>query len=298
MSLGAQRAAAFFDLDKTVIARASMVAFGGPLYRGGLLDRRTLLRAMFGQLLYLQFGASEEKLARIRESVLRLVKGWERERVAAIVGEALERIAEPIVYAEAADLIEQHRREGRLVVIVSASPEEIVLPLGRYLGADRTIATRAALDAAGRYTGEITFYAYGPHKADAMRALAAEEGIDLGASFAYSDSATDLPMLEAVGHPVAVNPDRALLRVARERGYEVLHFVRPIRLRDRVRLPPPLPVATATAGAALLAALLLAWRAASHRPPSGALALSSRAASSPPRDRERQGPRPRGASSP
>jgi HAD superfamily hydrolase (TIGR01490 family) len=227
--------AAFFDLDKTVIARASMVAFGLPLYRGGLINRRMVLRALYGQLVYLHLGASEEKLERIRESVLRLTRGWEQARVATIVEEALEQIVDPIIYAEAADLIDLHRAAGRKVVLVSASPAEIVVPLGRYLGADATIASRALVDETGRYTGAMEFYAYGEFKAEAMRALAKREGIDLSESYAYSDSYTDLPMLEAVGHPVAVNPDRILARYAREHGYETARFVQPVRLRDRVR---------------------------------------------------------------
>jgi len=227
--------AAFFDLDKTVIAKASMVAFGRPLYHGGLINRRTVLRALYGQLVYLHLGASEQKLERIRESVLRLTRGWEQARVAEIVDEALEQIVDPIIYAEAADLIDLHRAAGRSVVLVSASPAEIVVPLGRYLGADATIASRARVDESGRYTGTMEFYAYGQYKAEAMRALAEREAIDLSESFAYSDSYTDLPMLEAVGHPVAVNPDRVLARYAREHGYEITRFVQPVRLRDRVR---------------------------------------------------------------
>jgi HAD superfamily hydrolase (TIGR01490 family) len=231
----AGRHAAFFDLDKTVIARAAMAAFRSPLYARGLLDRRGLARMLFGHLVYLHLGANEQRLARMRESVLRLTAGWDQEQVRAIVEEALEEVVVPIIYAEALELIEQHRAAGDLVVIVSASPEEIVAPLGRHLGADSTIASRAAVDAAGRYTGAMSFYAYGTYKADAMRALAADEGIDLAGSFAYSDSYTDVPMLEAVGHPVAVNADRVLQRLARERGWETRQFVRPVTLRNRVR---------------------------------------------------------------
>ena len=139
----ARSQAAFFDLDKTVIAKASMVAFGRPFYHGGLINRRTVLRALYGELVYLHLGASEQKLNRIRESVLRLIKGWHRDRVREIVAEAIEAIVEPIIFAEAADLIDWHHEQGRLVVIVSASPEEIVTPLSRFLGADDCIASRA-----------------------------------------------------------------------------------------------------------------------------------------------------------
>ncbi|MGO9559921.1 MAG: HAD family hydrolase [Acidimicrobiales bacterium] len=265
------REAAFFDLDKTVIARASMVAFGRPLYRGGLINRRTVLRALYGQLVYLHLGASEEKLERIRESVLKLTRGWSQARVREIVAEALEQIVEPIIYAEAADLIEEHKDAGRMVVIVSASPEEIVLPLGHYLGADRVIASRTRLDEEGRYTGAMEFYAYGEYKAEAMRALAAAEGLDLANSWAYTDSYTDLPMLEEVGHPVAVNPDRVLARYAREHGFEMARFTQPVRLWDRVRgrisAVPQKPAIAVSVGAVALSAgaAALGWWLGSRR---------------------------------
>ena len=120
--------AAFFDLDKTVIAKASVVAFGTPFYREGLISRRTILRALWGQLVYLHLGADEAKIARMRSSVLALTKGWDQARVRAIVEEALEAVVEPIIFAEALELMDDHRAAGRLIVIVSASPEEIVGP--------------------------------------------------------------------------------------------------------------------------------------------------------------------------
>jgi HAD superfamily hydrolase (TIGR01490 family) len=251
--------AAFFDLDKTVIARASMVAFGRPLQREGLLSRRLLLRGLYAQIVYLLLGADEQKLEKMRTSVLAITKGWDQSRVSAIVRESLEQVVEPIIYAEALDLFDEHRGAGRKVFIVSASPEEVVAPLARYLRADGAIATRARVNEEGRYTGEVEFWAYGPYKAEAIRGLAAERGIDLARSWAYSDSATDAPMLAVVGHPVAVNPDRELARLARERGWEVRHFTKPVRLRDRVPMPPPGP--TAAVGGSLVAGALgaAAW---------------------------------------
>ncbi len=268
-----RRAAAFFDLDKTVIARASMLAFGRPLYRGGLINRRTVLRALYGQLVYLYLGASDARLERIRESALKLTKGWSQARVREIVAEALEQIVEPIIYAEAADLIEEHREAGRMIVIVSASPEEIVAPLGRYLGAQRVIASRARLDSEGRYTGSMEFYAYGEFKAEAIRALADHESLDLSQSFAYTDSYTDVAMLEEVGHPVAVNPDRVLARYAREHDFEIARFNQPIRLRDRVRgtisAVPQRPAVAVSIGAIALGAGAAAfgWWLGSRRRP-------------------------------
>ena len=247
------RQAAFFDLDKTVIARASMVAFGPHLYKHGLVSRTTVLRAPYSQLIYMHLGASEQKLARIRESVLTLIKGWDRDHVRQIIRETLEEVMDPISYAEALEEIEDHRLGGRRVYLVSASPEEIVTPLGAYLGVDGVIATRAMVDEDNRYTGEMAFYAYGPYKAEAMRSLAETEGIDLEGSWAYSDSYTDLPMLEAVGHPVVVNPDRVLGKLARERGWEVRTWERTVRLRER--RTPPGGAPTVAAGAVALGAL-------------------------------------------
>lgn len=251
--------AAFFDLDKTVIARASMAAFGRPLYHGGLINRRTVLRALYSQLVYLHLGASEQRLEKIRESVLQLTKGWSRERVREIVAETLADTVDPIVYKEAIELMEQHREEGRKVVIISASPEEIVGPLARYLGADAVIASRALVDREDRYTGEMAFYAYGPFKAEAIAGLAAERGIDLDGSYAYSDSYTDAPMLESVGHPVAVNPDRVLQKLARERGWEIRQFMRPIRLRERITPSKPAMAVTLGAMAVGAGAVAVGW---------------------------------------
>jgi HAD superfamily hydrolase (TIGR01490 family) len=255
--------AAFFDLDKTVIAKASIAAFGRPLYQGGLVTRRLVARALVSQIIYLHLGASEEKLARVRESMLMLTKGWDREQIKEIVREALEEIVEPIIFAEALDLIEAHRAAGHRVYLVSASPEEIVQPLAHHLGVDGSIASRAVVDDEGRYTGEMEFYAYGPFKAEAMRELALAEGLDLEESSAYSDSYTDLPMLEAVGHPVAVNPDRVLAKVAREREWEVMQFTKPVRLRDRVSVPSwSMTAAAAGITAAASVGALVAWRLA------------------------------------
>ena len=117
----------------------------------------------------------------------------------------------------------------------------------------------------------MAFYAYGPFKAEAMRQLAAQDGIDLSGSYAYSDSYTDAPMLEAVGHPVAVNPDRVLLKLAKERGWEVRNFAHPVPLRRERRVPTPPPGPTAAVGAAVAVAgvtwALVWWRARLRRPP-------------------------------
>jgi HAD superfamily hydrolase (TIGR01490 family) len=255
--------AAFFDLDKTVIAKASMVAFGRPLYREGMVSRWLVARALWSQLVFQHRGADEERMRKFRESALRVTRGWDQARVSAIVRETLTEVIDPIVYDEALDLIRQHQAAGRRVYLVSASPEEIVAPLARYLGVDEAIASRASLDEEGRYTGEVEFYSYGPFKAQAIEQAAAERGIDLAGSYAYSDSATDIPMLEVVGHPVAVNPDRDLARVARQREWEVLQFRHGVPLRERVSMPArrqtAMGVSVALGGATVVGAWWL-WR--------------------------------------
>jgi len=244
--------AAFFDLDKTVIATSSVMALGGTLYRDGLISKRTIVRGLYAQVVYLLVGADENKMDRMREAMLTLTKGWDQQHVKQLVRETLDDVLTPIIFAEALELIDEHRKAGRKTVIVSSSPVETVEPIAEYLGVDDVIATRARLDDRGRYTGQLEFYAYAAHKAEAIREMAVCEGLDLAASFAYSDSITDLPMLELVGHPVAVNPDRELARIAREREWEVRFFQRPVRLRDRVPVPPKGP--TLAAGMVAIAA--------------------------------------------
>jgi phosphoserine phosphatase len=185
-----------------------------------------------------------------------------------IVAETLHDLIDPIIYDEAASLIEEHHLAGRDVVIVSASGAEVVEPIGEMLGADHVIATRMiAKD--GQYTGEIEHYVYGPAKAEAIASLAESEGYDLERCFAYSDSVTDIPMLEAVGHPYAVNPDRALRREAVAREWPVLTFNRPVRLHQRIgslSMPPRPVLAMAAVGAAAATAGLV-WYAARRRRP-------------------------------
>ena len=269
--------AAFFDLDKTVIAKASMVAFSKPLYREGLISRWLLLRALYWQLVSLYLGADEARLERMKHAVLALTKGWEEDHVRRIVEETLTAVVEPIVYDEALNLIHEHQAAGRKVFIVSASPEEIVAPLARFLGVDAFLGTRTEIDDEGRYSGEMAFYCYGPAKAVAMREIAAAEGIDLEASYAYSDSATDIPMLEAVGHGVAVNPDRELARAARVHGWEIRDFSNEVSLRDRVPYKPALGVVGGTTVAGAAAAGVwwyLQRREKPEPPPTGRAAVS------------------------
>ncbi len=251
------RAAAFFDLDKTIIAKSSVLAFGRPLYKEGLLSKRTIVRSAYGQVVFMLVGADEAKMEKLRVAMLQMIKGWSQPEVAEIVRETLDDVVTPIVFSEALDLIREHQAAGRSVVIVSSAPEEVVRPIGEFLGVDDVIATRAEVDADGIYTGELSYYGYGPYKAEAITTLAAREGFDLTECYAYSDSVTDEPMLRAVGHPVAVNPDRDLARLAKEEGWPAVHFVRPVRLRDR--LPAPSRPVLAAGGALAAGAGAATW---------------------------------------
>jgi HAD superfamily hydrolase (TIGR01490 family) len=214
----------FFDLDKTVIARASMLALGTRFFQEGMITRRTVARSLYAQTVYKYLGANERRLKRLENAVLSLTQGWEQSMVLRVVTEALGEIITPLIYREAMDLIDMHHLAGRKVFLVSASPEEVVGPMASFLGVDGFIGSRSRVDEAGKYTGELVFYAYGPYKVEAIATLAEAEAIDLASSYAYSDSYTDIPMLEMVGHPVAVNPDRVLTKVAKDRGWKILEF--------------------------------------------------------------------------
>jgi HAD superfamily hydrolase (TIGR01490 family) len=256
---GHVRTAAFFDLDKTVIAKSSTLAFSKPFFDQGLINRRAVLKSTYAQFLFLMSGADHDQMDRMRSYIANMCTGWDAEQVKSIVGEALHDIVDPLVFAEAADLIADHKLCGRDVVVVSASGEEIVAPIARGLGATHAMATRMVVED-GKYTGEIAFYCYGEGKVEAVRQLAASEGYALEHCYAYSDSVTDLPMLQAVGHPTVVNPDRALRKEATSRGWPVLTFTKPVSLRDRIPAPSGAAMATTAAvGVSALAAGALTY---------------------------------------
>jgi HAD superfamily hydrolase (TIGR01490 family) len=249
--------AAFFDLDKTVISKSSSLALTRPMYRAGLVSRSALLKGAYAQLVYLLLGADEHKMDRVKEGMLALTRGWDKSQVEEIIRGALSELIDPYIYLEALDLMDLHRALGRTVFIVSSSVEEVVRPLSEHLGGVEVIATRAKIDDQGLYTGELEFYCYGENKAVAIREVAEQESIHLAGSFAYSDSITDLPMLEAVGNPVAVNPDRDLRREAERRSWQIRYFRRPVRLRQRLpQVSPPPPRVAAVIGSAILVGLV------------------------------------------
>lgn len=256
--------AAFFDLDKTIIAKSSTLAFSKPFQAGGLISRRAVLRSTYAQFVYLVGGADHDQMEKMRQFMSQLCAGWDVATVREIVADTLHNIVDPLVYDEAVGLIEEHHLAGRDVVIVSASGAEVVEPIAEMLGADRVIATRMEIEG-GCYTGGIEYYAYAEEKARAIEELAAELGYDLAESYGYSDSSTDVPMLEAVGHAHAVNPDKELRRVAAEKGWPVLVFTKPVALRARVPLPPAKPTLAALAVGGVVAVGGVLWANARKR---------------------------------
>ena len=257
------KSAAFFDLDKTVIARSSALAFSRPFYAGGLITRRAVLRSAYAHFLFQAAGADHDQMERMRTYMSQMVAGWDVDQVHSIVQETLTEIITPAVYREAQELIAEHHAAGRDVVLVSSSGADVVGPIGAMLGVDKVLATQMVVKD-GHYTGEIAFYNYAEAKPLAIRELADQDGYDLATSYAYSDSITDLPMLMAVGRPTAVNPDRALRKEALAREWPILDFIHPVNLRQRLAqqvtsLPSPKPATMGVAVAALAAAGALLW---------------------------------------
>lgn len=214
-------AAAFFDLDRTLLRRSSALALAGSFRERGLISRTQLAKAAAWQLLFAVRGASHEAVRRAAEEGLIVLRGSTPAELRDLVAQAMEPILRPLVYAEPLHLVEQHRARGEPVYIVSATLQEIVQAIADDLGFDGALGTICEVKD-GTYTGRALRALHAENKAAAVREL----GFDLEQSTAYSDSHTDLPMLEAVGHPVAVNPDRTLRRIAAERRWPVLEFQR------------------------------------------------------------------------
>jgi HAD superfamily hydrolase (TIGR01490 family) len=216
-------AAAFFDLDRTLIRRSSALALAGTFRERGLISRAVLLKSAYLQLLFAARGASAERVRFAAVDGMRLLEGFSVEELQRLVGDAMESVLRPLVYAEPLRLAQQHRERGERVYIVSATLQEIVQGIADDLGFDGAVGSTCEI-VDGAYTGKPLRGAHGEGKAQAVRELAAAEGLDLAASTAYSDSHSDVPFLEVVGNPVVVNPDRALRRAASERGWPVLEF--------------------------------------------------------------------------
>jgi HAD superfamily hydrolase (TIGR01490 family) len=207
------------------------------------------------QLWFQRFGADEKRLARVRDTVLKITRGWDQDEVRLLVKETLSDVIEPLIYAEALELIDHHLAEGEEVYLVSSAPAEIVEPFAELLGLTGAISSQATIDDYGKFTGEMEFFAQGENKALAMRELASRRGIDLAESYAYSDSETDVPMLKAVGHPFAVNADRQLARIAHENQWPRLTFSHPVTALSRSKSHTPFFVSAIIVGVAAVLGL-------------------------------------------
>jgi HAD superfamily hydrolase (TIGR01490 family) len=216
------RSAAFFDLDRTLIRRSSMLALAPSLRRHGLIGWGSLARASIWHLVYLIRGVSSNQLAQAADQSFRLMRGWPVEQLGALIEQEIEPLA-ALAFPDAMRRMREHQARDEQAIVVSASLRDLVEPLAQRLGLDGALASRAETRD-GRFTGRAESFLHGQAKADAVRSYAAEHGIDLRASSAYTDSRSDIQLLEAVGHPYAVNPDRALAKLAEARGWPILHF--------------------------------------------------------------------------
>jgi len=200
-----------------------VLALAGTFRRHGLISRLDLVKSALWQVLFAARGASAERVRSAAEEGMKMLNGFSVDALQHLVGDAMETVLRPLVYEEPLRLVEHHHARGERVYIVSATLQEIVQHIADDLGFDGAIGSTCEI-VDGRYTGRTLRAAHGVGKANALRELAVAEGFDLGESTAYSDSYSDVPFLEAVGHPVAANPDRKLRRIAAERGWSVVDF--------------------------------------------------------------------------
>ena len=224
--------AAFFDLDKTLIEGSSGVHFARAAYGSGMIGRRELLGDLWANVKFRIEGSIDVGSEDIRKRILHPIAGTPVKELQRLSPSVLAGVL-PRVYPEVLRTAYDHQDAGRPAFIVTAASHEMAEMMAHVLVLDGGIGTRSKVRN-GVYTGEPDGpFTYRSGKAEAIARVAAERGIDLAASYAYSDSESDLPMLEAVGHPVAVNPDSALERIARERGWRIMRFD---QLRRRVRI--------------------------------------------------------------
>jgi HAD superfamily hydrolase (TIGR01490 family) len=242
--------AAFFDLDRTLISGSSAFVFATAARRAGLMGTRQLARDGMSALTFKLRGASDDKSAAVRDRILGAVSGMRQDDLVALNAEVLPRLLDKI-RPEARRLLDLHRHAGRNTYIVSAAPVEIVESLAHSLGMTAGIGTRGEV-VDGAYTGRLAGpFVYGAGKVTAMEEFARWDGLDLAQCYAYSDSSSDLPMLQAVGHPVAVNPDSRLARHARASGWPIVHFSQ--RTKSVIRRSATAAGATAIAGVSFAA---------------------------------------------
>ncbi|HEX6752129.1 MAG TPA: HAD-IB family hydrolase [Solirubrobacterales bacterium] len=221
-----QRAAAFFDLDKTLMAGSSGMQFARIAAKRKIVSRRQLAGWVVEHMRYRLRGTTDARTEEVLRVARELISGLSATTVDRMGPEVMAAIL-PRVYPQMLDEVYAHQDAGRATFIVSAAGHDVVESLANVLGMDGGIGTRYELDGEGSFTGRFDGpFVYGPGKVEAMQAFAAAHDIDLASSYAYSDSISDLPMLRAVGNPVVVNPDPPLLEIAREEGWQTLRFER------------------------------------------------------------------------
>jgi len=220
----ALRVAAFFDVDNTIIRGASSYHIARGLREHGFFTRRDMLRFGFEQAKYRLFGETAEQMDLVNRDAAKFIKGWSVAEMAAIGEEVWDEVLAHRIYPGTKAIIDEHRAQGHEVWIVSAVPEALGRLIAAKVGATGALGT-VAVEENGFLTGEFEGgLLHGPRKGIAVRELAAREGFDLEASYAYGDSANDESMLDAVGHPCAINPDSKLRRICKERGWPIHEF--------------------------------------------------------------------------
>jgi HAD superfamily hydrolase (TIGR01490 family) len=220
------RGAAFFDLDKTLMAGSSGMQFARVAAQHGIVSRRQLAGWGVEHLRYRLRGTTDERTGEVLRAARELISGVEAKTVERMGPEVMAAIL-PRVFPQMLEEVHNHQDAGRPAFIVSAAGNDVVESLARVLGMEGGIGTRYEVDAEGRFTGRFDGpFVYGAGKVEAMESFAARHEIDLDASYAYSDSLSDLPMLRAVGHPVAVNPDPPLAELAKQEGWQTMRFER------------------------------------------------------------------------
>jgi HAD superfamily hydrolase (TIGR01490 family) len=217
------RSAAFFDLDGTLIPGSSLLKMVRPLFRHGYVKPRTLCTSVFRQAKFTWLGFTDAELRAGADEAASLAAGRSATKLEWMARAFVPRVIVPTIYPEAQELISEHRSQEDLIIVISSSSREIVDPFSKAIGADDYACT-VAESVDGVYTGRLVVFMHGAAKAAAVAALAARWGVDLQKSSAYSDSAGDKHMLEMVGHPYCVNPDRGLRKIAAERGWRCLRF--------------------------------------------------------------------------
>jgi len=229
--------AAFFDVDNTMMQGASIYHFARGLAARDFFTWRDLAAFAWKQVAFRLRGVEDpEHMEEAKQAALAFVAGHGVDEVVALGEEIYDELMADRIWSGTRALAQLHLDAGQRVWLVTAAPAELASLLARRLGLTGALGTVSEIKD-GVYTGRLVGEPlHGPAKAEAIRALAEQEGLDLTQCSAYSDSANDLPMLTAVGHPVAVNPDGRLRKVARQEGWEVRDF-RTGRKAARIGVP-------------------------------------------------------------